>query len=54
MGNKPKKKIRLIILYFILFRIIDIESIMWDIADFMIKPFSKLRHFIALIIKKQL
>lgn len=36
-------------LYFILFRLMDIESALWDIAEFIIKPIAM---FKGIIIKK--
>ena len=29
--------------YFVLYRLMDIESIMWDVADFLIKPVAFLK-----------
>ncbi len=51
MQNKsPKLKI----LYFILYRIMDMESLLWDITEFIVKPIAKMRQVITNIIAKEL
>lgn len=35
------------ILYFILYRLMDIEELAWNIADVVIWPFAKLRRVVA-------
>ena len=40
--NKSQIKV----LYFILWRVMDIESLLWDIASFIIKPVAILRKII--------
>jgi len=40
------------ILYFILYCLMDIEEIMWNIADFIIKPVALLRRWVAYRISK--
>lgn len=37
-----------------MFRLMDLESIMWDIADFIIKPVALLRRGVANIINNNL
>jgi hypothetical protein len=49
-----KSPIKLKILYFIMYRLMDLESIMWDIADFIIKPVALLRRGVANIINNNL
>lgn len=51
MENTPRK---LKILYFVMFRLMDLESIMWDIAEFFIKPIALLRRGVANIINNNL
>lgn len=36
-----------IILYFILYRLMDVEEIMWNVAEFAIKPVALLRRKVA-------
>lgn len=40
--NKSQIKV----LYFILWRVMDLESLLWDIASFIIKPVAILRKII--------
>lgn len=47
MENTPRK---IKILYFVMFRLMDLESILWDIGDFLIKPIATLRRKVAKII----
>lgn len=42
------------ILYFILFRLMDLESILWDISEALIWPIAKTRGFIVRKIAKLL
>lgn len=51
MENTPRK---IKILYFVMFRLMDLESIMWDIAEFLIKPVALLRRGVANIINNYL
>jgi hypothetical protein len=41
-------------LYKILYLLMDLESLMWDIADFIIKPVAKCRGFVTRRIAKKL
>lgn len=47
MENTPRK---IKILYFAMFRLMDLESILWDIGEFLIKPIATLRRKVAEII----
>lgn len=44
------KKVKLKVLYWIMFRLMDIESILWWIADKFIYPWALLRRKVAQII----
>lgn len=40
------------ILYFALYRLMDMEELAWNIADLVIKPFALLRRYVAYRISK--
>jgi len=40
------------ILYFVLYRLMDIEELCWNIAELVIKPFALLRRWVAYRISK--
>ena len=44
--------IKIKILYFVLYRLMDLESLLWAIADIIIRPVSKLRNWITYRISK--
>jgi hypothetical protein len=55
MNNKPPFKVKA--LYLFLYFLMDVESALWDIAEFLIKPTALLRRWIAyrislLVLKK--
>lgn len=50
MDKSPKVKR----LYKTLFIIMDIESVLWDIAEFIIKPVAKCRGFVTRKIAKEM
>jgi hypothetical protein len=41
------KQIKIKILYSVLLFLIDIEGLLWDIAEFLIKPLALLRRWVA-------
>lgn len=41
-------------LYWLMFRFMDVESIMWWVADHLIYPVALIRRYIASIINKKL
>lgn len=44
MDKSPKQTKRL---YKLLYFIMDVESLLWDIAEFIIKPVAKCRQFVT-------
>lgn len=42
------------LLYWIMFRLMDCESILWWVADHIIKPTALLRRYIAKVLAKKL
>lgn len=50
MDKSPKVKR----LYKVLFILMDIESVLWDIAEFIIKPVAKCRGFVTRKIAKEM
>ena len=49
-----KNNLYIKILYWLMFRFIDLESIMWWVADHLIYPVARIRRLIASIINKKL
>lgn len=49
-----KKNYTLKVLYFLMFRFMDVESIMWWVADHLIYPVALIRRYTASIINKKL
>jgi len=52
--KSPMQTRKLKILYWVMFRLMDIESIMWAIADAVIFPIALLRRVVAKIINNRL
>lgn len=50
LNKSPKIKI----LYFLLYRVMDLESLQWDIADFLIKPTALFKAYIIRKIARKL
>lgn len=44
---KSKFTFKIKALYFILYRIMDLESLLWDLADIIIKPVAYLRRSVV-------
>lgn len=54
MEKSPIKLVKIKILYFVMYRLMDLESIMWDIAEIFIKPVALLRRGVANIINNNI
>lgn len=47
-----KSQLKRIVLYTLLYRLMDVEEILWNVADFIIKPFALMRRWTAYQISK--